>query len=128
MEYSSQKPTPAKILVIDDDPAVLEAMELVLNQAGFNVVSAESGGTAVAFAKSDVFDVAITDLKMPGMSGLETLTALRQIAPALPVIIASGFISDDVAAECMSLGALGYIRKPFDLKDLLSWVGRALCA
>jgi len=125
---SSQKGPPAKILVIDDDPAVLDALNLVLRQEGFDVVSAENGGAAVAFAKNAAFDVAITDLKMPGMSGMETLAELRQIAPRLPVIIASGFVTDDVAAECMSLGALGYIRKPFEVGELLSWVQRALHA
>jgi CheY-like chemotaxis protein len=124
--YSSQKPTTPKILVIDDDPAVLEAMHFVLLQEGFDVVDAQSGGAAVALAKNVAFDVAITDLKMPGMSGMETLAALRQIAPKLPIIIASGFVTDDVAAECVTLGALGYIRKPFSVGELLSWVQRAL--
>jgi DNA-binding NtrC family response regulator len=123
------RPSPSnRILVIDDDPAVLEALTLVLAQEGFDVVGAESGRAAVACVERDGFDVAITDLKMPGMSGLETLAALRQLDPALPVIIASGFVTDEVAAECMSHGALGYIRKPFEVADLLSWVKRALCA
>lgn len=126
MGCSSQRPAPARLLVIDDDPAVLEALKLVLVLEGFDVVEAESGDVAVAVARTDAFDVAITDLKMPGMSGLETLTALKQIDPSLPVIIASGFLSEEVAVECSSLGALAYIRKPFDLEDLLSLVERAL--
>lgn len=126
MECSSQKPAFVKVLVIDDDLAVLEALKLVLVLEGFDVVEAESGEDAVTTAKTDAFDVAITDLMMPGMSGLETLAALKQIDATLPVIMASGFLTEEVAAECMSLGALAYIRKPFDVEALLSLVQRAL--
>lgn len=126
MECSSLKPAPARVLAIDDDPAVLEALKLILVLEGFDVVEAESGDVAIAAARTEAFDVAITDLKMPGMSGLETLAALRQIDPSLPVIIASGFLDEEVAVECLSLGALAYIRKPFDLEDLFSLVQRAL--
>jgi DNA-binding NtrC family response regulator len=126
MECSSQKPASVKVLVIDDDLAVLEALKLILVLEGFDVVEAESGDVAVATAKTDAFDVAISDLTMPGMNGLETLAALRQIDPTLPIIIASGFLTEEVAAECLTLGALAYIRKPFDLEDLLSLVQRAL--
>ncbi len=126
MECSSQKPVFVKVLVIDDDMAVLDALKLVLVLEGFDVVEAESGNVAVATAKADTFDVAITDLMMPGMSGLETLAALKQIDPTLPVIIASGFLTEEVAAECLNLGALAYIRKPFDIEDLLTLVQRAL--
>lgn len=126
MECSTQNPAPARMLVIDDDPGVREVLKLALVLEGFDVVEAESGDVAVAAATTHAFDVAITDLKMPGMSGLETLAALRQIDPSLPVIIASGFLAEEVAAECLSLGALACIRKPFDLEDLLSLVQRAL--
>ena len=126
MECSSRKAASVKVLVIDDDLAVLEALKLTLGLEGFDVVDAESGDVAVATAKTDAFDVAITDLTMPGMSGLETLAALRQIDPTLPVIVASGFLTEEIAAECLRLGALAYIRKPFDLEDLFSLVQRAL--
>lgn len=120
------KAQPARVLVIDDDPGVLEALTLLLEMEGFDVVEAESGAVAVAAARGDAFDVAITDLRMPGMSGTETLAALRQIDPSLPVIIASGFLAEGVVAECLTLGALACIRKPFELDDLLALVQRAL--
>ena len=126
MERSSRKPELVKVLVVDDDVAVLEALKLVLVLEGFDVVEAESGEVAVATVKAGAFDVAITDLMMPGMSGLETLTALKQIDPTLQVIIASGFLTEEVAAECLDLGALAYIRKPFELEDLFSLMRRAL--
>ena len=123
---SSQKPAPVRVLVIDDDPDVLEALKLLLSLEGFDVVEAVGGAVGVAAARTDAFDVAITDLKMPGMSGVETLVALRQIDPSLPVVIASGFLAEEVVAECLSLGALACIRKPFDLDDLIALVHRAL--
>lgn len=120
------KAQPARVLVIDDDPGVLEALTLFLDMEGFDVVEAESGAVAVAAARTAAFDVAITDLRMPGMGGMETLAALRQIDPSLPVIIASGFLAEGVVAECLSLGALACIRKPFELDDLVALVQRAL--
>ncbi len=120
------KAQPARALVIDDDPGVLEALTILLEMEGFDVVEAESGAAAVAAARTEAFDVAITDLRMPGMSGMETLAALRHIDPSLPVIIASGFLAEGVVAECLSLGALACIRKPFELDDLLALVQRAL--
>ena len=125
-----KRPRASKVLVIDDDPGVLEALGLILSQEGFDVALAGSGDEGVTTARgaapADAFDAVITDLKMAGMSGLEALAALRQHDPLLPVIVVSGFLSDEAAATCARLGALATLRKPFDVGDLLAIQQRGL--
>ncbi|MEO7161891.1 MAG: response regulator [Bdellovibrionia bacterium] len=115
-----------KVLVIDDDPAILETLELVLSQQDLEVTKADSGMAAVEAAKRGSFDIAITDFKMPGMNGLDTLAALKKIAPLLPVIVITGFATENTASEFKRLGAFGLIRKPFALDDLFAVVNKAL--
>src|SRR4051794_29459814 len=110
-EDSSPSPRGAAVLVVDDDQDVLGAIELILLQQGCVVTTASDGDTAVAVAKMKVFDVVLTDLRMPGMSGMETLETLKQIDASLPVIVVSGFVTDDTVDEVMSRGAYAYMRK-----------------
>jgi DNA-binding NtrC family response regulator len=125
-EDSAPSPKGAAVLVVDDDEDVLEALELILTQQGCVVTTAMSGDTAVAVAKLKGFDVALTDLRMAGLSGLETLAALKRIDARLPVIVVSGYVTEEAVEEVMSRGAYAYIRKPFDLRELIALVRRAL--
>jgi DNA-binding NtrC family response regulator len=115
-----------RLIVIDDEEDLREMLEFLLSRDGFEVVTVDSGMAAVALARDQKFDLAITDLKMPGMNGIETLTALKALDPSLQVIIATGYATDQAAAECMRRGAYGYLRKPFELADLRAVVERAL--
>jgi DNA-binding NtrC family response regulator len=65
-------------------------------------------------------------MKMPGMNGIETLTALKELDASMEVIVATGYASEQTAAECMRRGAYGYLRKPFELADLRALIDRAL--
>lgn len=112
--------------MIDDDLAILNALKLILEYTGYDVATATNGKDAIHAAKIGHFDLAMTDLKMPGISGLETLAELKKLDSALPVIIASGFITDEVINEYQRLGAFGYIRKPFGLDEVLALVRQAL--
>lgn len=118
--------TAARILVVDDDIDVRESMQLVLAMEGFEVVAAESGVSALRLARDHPFDVVVTDLKMPGISGQELLVALRHQNPSLPVIVASAFLTEEAGTECRLLGARGCIRKPFTIDDLVSEVEGAV--
>jgi DNA-binding NtrC family response regulator len=118
--------SPKRVLVVDDDPDILDTLEFAVGAEGFDVVKASSGEVAVEAAKRTLFNIAITDLKMPGMSGLETMTVLKRIQPALPVIVITGFASEDTLDECRRLGACGFIRKPFKLDDLFTVIHGAL--
>jgi DNA-binding NtrC family response regulator len=112
--------------VIDDEDDVREMLELVLTGDGFDVVTADGGLAAVELAKRRRFDLTISDLKMPGMDGIETLTALKHIDASMEVIIVTGYASEETAVECLERGAYGYLRKPFELDELRALVDRAL--
>lgn len=118
--------TNRKVLVIDDDPAILETLGLALSVQNFEVTQANNGMAGVDAARQAKFGLVITDMKMPGMSGLETLAALKQIDPTLPVIVVTGFASGRTESECKNLGAFEFIRKPFALEELFSSIDRAL--
>jgi|CXWL01.1.fsa_nt_gi CheY-like chemotaxis protein/signal transduction histidine kinase len=114
------------VLVIDDEPGIREMLSFELSQEGFEVETAESGMAAVAAVKRRKFDLAVTDLKMPGMDGSATVEALRAIDPDIEVIVATGYASVDTAVACMKRGAYDYINKPYDLVELKHLLERAL--
>src|SRR6188474_1945650 len=80
-----------RILVVDDEKPVREAMALLLKQEGYRVVVAECGHTAVSAIEAFTFDLVIVDIFMPGMNGIETIDILRQDAPDVPIIVMSGY-------------------------------------
>jgi two-component system response regulator PilR (NtrC family) len=112
--------------VIDDEPDMRDTLDALLSFAGYEVATADSGAAAVERAKRQAFDLAITDFRMPGMSGADTVNALRRVDPGLAVIVVSGYLSDDSAARCSAEGALRVVAKPFDLDELLHIVADAL--
>jgi CheY-like chemotaxis protein len=125
----------ACILLIDDDAAVRSATSILLTANGFEVVEASDGKSGIDAIKGRQFDLAIVDLFMPGMNGLETTIAIRKISPDLPIITASGFMFggqcpempnfDVMAAEA---GAVSTLYKPFRPKQLLQAVQELIAA
>lgn len=115
-----------RILVIDDEADIRESLDMLLSSVGYEVSTAESGGTAVERAERESFDLAITDLRMPGLSGEETVAALRRIVPGIPMIVVSGYVSDESALRCREEGATRIMCKPFDIDDMLRAVEAAL--
>jgi DNA-binding NtrC family response regulator len=116
-----------RLLVIDDEEDIREMLSFVLSRDGFAVTLADSGQAAIDLVQGGrSFDVAITDMKMPGMDGMETLAALKKVDPTIEVIVVTGYASEQTAAECIKLGAYGYLRKPFELDDLRALIDRAL--
>jgi two-component system response regulator PilR (NtrC family) len=116
-----------RILVIDDEADIRECLDMLLSSVGYEVSTVESGGAAVERAERESFDLAITDLRMPGLSGEETVAALRRIMPGISVIVVSGYVSDESALRCREAGATRIMSKPFDVDDLLHVVEAALC-
>jgi DNA-binding NtrC family response regulator len=115
----------ASVLVIDDEQGIREMLRYELSQDGFEVEMAENGLAAVEAVKRRKFDLAITDLKMPGMDGVATVEALRSLDPKIEVIVATGYASVETAVACMKRGAYDYIQKPFDLTELKLLLDRA---
>jgi DNA-binding NtrC family response regulator len=118
--------TRAKVLLIDDEPDMLRMLAFVLSLEGVDITTVRSGDEAVASFRAESFDVAVTDLKMPGMNGFDTLRALKSIDPSIQIIVATGYATKETAGQCRAHGAYGLIRKPFDVNELKALVERAL--
>lgn len=115
----------SRILVIDDDPGVRESMERMLRMAGYTVRSAPTGEEGFDLARGGVFDVILSDMRMPGMSGLDVLRKLRNVRVDAAFIIMTGFGTVDTAVEAMKLGAVDFVQKPFFRDELLMRVRSA---
>jgi len=117
---------PGRILFIDDDPAGREVALFNLGKAGYSVTPASGGQEGLdAFAAAD-FDLVITDLKMPGISGMEVLRTVRARAPEVPVLVITAFGNIETAVSAMKDGAYDFIGKPFHRDQLLLSVEKAL--
>ncbi|MET0441562.1 MAG: response regulator, partial [Casimicrobiaceae bacterium] len=117
---------PGEILLVDDDPDLLKLISLRLTSAGYRVRTADSGETALAALALARPGLVITDLKMPGIDGMQLFEAIHRQHPALPVIIltAHGTIPDAVSAT--QRGVFGFLTKPFDSQELLQKVAASL--
>src|SRR5918994_317488 len=115
----------SRILLIDDDPGVRDSMERTLRSAGYAVQSAASGEEGVEMAKGGAYDVILSDMRMPGISGLDILRQLREIRVDSAFIIMTGFGTVDTAVEAMKLGAVDFVQKPFFRDELLMRVRSA---
>jgi DNA-binding NarL/FixJ family response regulator len=100
-----------RCLVIDDDPADRELVERITSRAGHEFVSATDGTSGVSMAQAGTFDLALVDLGMPGMDGVQTLRALREKCPNLPLLVLSGFDDKVHVLDAISAGADGYLLK-----------------
>jgi len=109
-----------KILVIDDEDALRIGVKRILEMEGFDVETAENGTEGIKKGIANDFDLAIIDLKMPDLSGIEVLREIRQVRPNTVCYIATAFASYDTAIQATKLGADGYIPKPFTSEELLT--------
>lgn len=126
IDHSAKAPGAGKILVVDDDKNLLELARVKLEAASYSVATALKEEDAIALAKSDVLDLAIIDLKLSGADGMSLMEQLHFISPDMPVIILTGFGSIETAVEAMKKGAYSYLTKPFNPRDLLLQIARAL--
>lgn len=101
------------ILVIDDETTIREMFKAVLDEDRYYVAVAEDGAKALESVKAQDFDLIFLDLKMPGLSGVETLRRIRQIDDRLPVVIITGYPDSELMNQALELGPLGVIKKPF---------------
>jgi two-component system response regulator PilR (NtrC family) len=115
-----------RILVVDDEKSMREILEIFLKNEGYSVSVAENGEKAIETVKKDVFDLIITDMKMPKVSGLELLKNVKHITPDTVVVIVTAFGTTESAVEAMKLGAYDYIQKPFQMDDIRLVVKNAL--
>ncbi|MDP8252991.1 MAG: response regulator [Candidatus Kaelpia aquatica] len=115
-----------RILLADDDRGLLDSISDFLSLEDFDVETVNEGQKALSAIKDGNFDLVITDIKMPGLSGLEVLKKAREIDPELPIMIMTGFASLETAIEAVRDGAYEYMTKPFDMEKFLNVVTRAV--
>lgn len=114
-----------KILMVDDEVKFLEAIAERLELRGFEVTAAANGEDAIQIADTKKFDLALVDLKMPGLDGQQVLAALKDRHKYLEVIILTGHGSLQSAVECTKLGAFGYLPKPYEFDKLVETLKKA---
>ncbi|MDT8342633.1 MAG: sigma-54 dependent transcriptional regulator [Longimicrobiales bacterium] len=118
-------PEKPAILVVDDETAILETLEILLRREGFRVRTASSGREALEALEAEVPDVVLTDIRMPGLDGLELLAHVREVDPEVAVILMTAQASLQSAMQAVNRGAFYYLQKPFANDELLGLLRRA---
>jgi DNA-binding NtrC family response regulator len=116
----------AKILVVDDEESNLIAMQKILEQEAYQAVTAKQAAAALTLFRKQSFDLVLTDLRMPGVSGLELLRAIRKENSTIPVIVLTAYGTVTDAVEAMKLGALDFLAKPLRRENILKSVQDSL--
>ncbi len=114
------------MLVIDDEQGLRDMLAYVLTERDYEVVTAEGGAQALEKARTQAFDLALCDIMMPGMRGVEVLRELKLLRPDIEVVMATGYATIETAVESMKLGAYDYITKPYEMDHLCQTLARAL--
>lgn len=126
MKNSSNRPRTGRILVVDDEESLRNLVRRILIGAGFDVDLAHSGQDALDALAQEDFDLLVSDIVMPGMSGHELVGTLRLSKPDLPIVVVTGQNDLDTAMATLRAGAAGMVLKPFSAKELLGEVERVL--
>ena len=117
---------PTKILVVDDEKSVTDALELILSEAGFKVLTANSFADSVRILKDTVVDLVITDLRLSDATGINLIAHIKRETPDTEVILMTGYGSLDITIEAIKAGAFYYLEKPYTPERLFTLVDRAL--
>jgi len=116
----------ASILVVDDEKIIHESCGRILREEGYEVETALSGQEALQKLKERQYDLVLTDIRMPGMDGIETLEKMKEEIPDITVVMFTGYSSVETARGSMKLGAFDYLPKPFTPEELLAVVKKAI--
>lgn len=116
----------ANVLVVDDEVEILKILEKILAENGYNVLKAQNGAEALRVARKSDIKLALVDIKLPKINGIELLGRFKKVSPDLIVIMITAYGTLKTAIEAMRLGAYDYITKPFDLNFIVSIVEQAL--
>ena len=116
----------AQMLLVEDDTAMRQMLESLFTGEGFSVAEAANAQDAIAIAREQDFDVVLSDIKMPGKSGIELVGELRELQPATPVVLMTAFGTPDTEVVALRVGAFDYAPKPFEPEEVLRMVRRAV--
>ncbi|HUJ17284.1 MAG TPA: sigma-54 dependent transcriptional regulator [Nitrospirota bacterium] len=114
------------ILVVDDEQSMRDFLAIMLKKEGYDVVSAETGADAIKAVQNEIFDLVISDVKMPGMDGIDVLRTVKELSPETVVIMITAYATAETAVEAMKLGAYDYITKPFRVDEIKLIIQKAL--
>jgi DNA-binding response OmpR family regulator len=122
-----------RILIIDDEELLTKTFSRLLEKTGYEVLVAKNGQDALVMAENEDFHLVICDIRMPGLGGVETIRAMRNLSNGItsanvPVIFITGFADEKTETEANGLKPAAYLYKPFDNKELLTIVNRCLKA
>jgi len=116
----------SKVLVVDDEQSLRDFLAIMLKKEGHDVVTAINGTDALKAVQAEIFDLVISDIKMPGIDGIGVLKAVKEISPETVVIMVTAFATAETAVEAMKLGASDYIIKPFNVDELKLIINNSL--
>ena len=116
----SDESTKGCVLIVDDEVIVRKYLTKVIAGMDYKVIACENGAEGVAAFEQHHQEIGLVmlDMVMPKMDGHTAFLELRKISPDVPVVVASGYAVDDMIDDCMALGAVEFLRKPFDIEDL----------
>jgi len=120
-----------RILIVDDEELIIKTLYKLLEREHFEVLVATSGQDALALVEEENFDLIITDIRMPGINGVETIKGIHDILQAkklkkAPVIFITGYADENIERQAKALMPIDYIYKPFDMSDLLKKIKEAI--
>jgi len=115
-----------RVLVADDEESLRLVLRTAISKLGYGVDAVENGKEALRMAQENVYDVALLDIRMPEMDGLQAFYEIHKIIPDLPIILMTAYGSSEIAVEAMKRGAFDYILKPFNLEEVKIILNRAI--
>jgi len=116
----------AKIIIIDDDETIRKSIAVMLETAGYSVDTAQSGKEAIEKTNSNFYNLALIDIRLPDMEGIQLLTAMKETTPKMIKVMLTGYPSMQNAIDAVNKGADGYVVKPAKMDDLLNVVREGL--
>ena len=117
-----------RIMIIEDDEAMRSLLEDFFEEEGFETDSASNGADALRILSKDPLDLIVTDIRMPGLTGLDILPRLRRLKPETPIIVMTAFGSEDVRRRSLERGATTYLEKPIHLSQLRTLIHEMISA
>jgi DNA-binding NtrC family response regulator len=117
-EENADQEKPLKILVVDDEPNILEVIQSFLESEGYEVRTAESGASVFSYLDGDDTNIVLLDIRMPDIDGLQCLRYIKEKYPTIEVVMMSGFATLQMARKSLEIGAFDYLRKPLSFNHL----------
>lgn len=112
------KDTKGRILIIEDEKSMREVLKILLEEEGYEITAASNGGDGIDYIEKDIFDLVVTDIKMPKADGFEVLRKVKELSPSTIVVMITAFGTTESTIEAMKLGAYDYIYKPFKIDEI----------